>query len=192
MSSRPLLRRPSPAMVVAFMALLVSLGGTSYAITALPAKSVGAKQLKSKAVTTPKIKNNAVTGAKVRRGSLTGSDIKADTLGKVDSAAAADRATTAGTADKAAVASRLEKGDVNQTNTANPGGGAVTTATATCDAGLKAISAGVQVQNPETQFVIDLYPTGLDTWAARVSNDGTTGGNFTVFVICGAVDSVTF
>jgi hypothetical protein len=67
----------------------------------------------------------------------------------------------------------------------------VTTATATCDAGLKAISAGVQVQNPESQFVIDLYPTGLDAWAARVSNDGT-GGNVTLFVICGAVDSVTF
>jgi hypothetical protein len=187
MFSRPLLRRPSPAMVVAFIALLVSLGGTSYAIVRLPAKSVGAKQLKNKAVTTPKIKKNAVTSAKVRPGALKGSDIDADTLGKVPSAATADSAATAGTA---AVASRLEKGDVNLVTAANPGG-ATSAASAKCDAGLKAISAGVQVELPESQFVVDLYPSAVDTWTTRVSNGGT-GGNFTIFVICGAVDNVTF
>jgi hypothetical protein len=189
MFSRPLLRRPSPAMVVAFMALLVSLGGTSYAITALPAKSVGAKQLKSKAVTTPKIKNNAVTGAKVRRNSLTGSDIRADTLGTVDSAVRAD---TAGTADRAAVASRFEKVDVNLVTVANPAG-ELTTVNATCDPGLKAVSAGVQVQNPDSQFVVDIFPSAVtaDAWTARVDNGGI-GGNVTLLVICGAVDAVTF
>ena len=37
--------RPSPAMVVAFIALFVAIGGSSYAVTRLPAKSVGSKQL---------------------------------------------------------------------------------------------------------------------------------------------------
>jgi hypothetical protein len=45
------IRRPSPAMVVSFVALLVAFGGTGYAALALPAKSVGTKQLKKRAVT---------------------------------------------------------------------------------------------------------------------------------------------
>ena len=37
--------RPSPAMVVAFIALFVAIGGSSYAVTRLPSGSVGSKQL---------------------------------------------------------------------------------------------------------------------------------------------------
>lgn len=65
-----ILRLPSPAMVVACIALLIALGGTSYAAIKLPRNSVGAKQLKRNAVTTPKVKNNAITGAKVLESSL--------------------------------------------------------------------------------------------------------------------------
>jgi hypothetical protein len=38
--------RPSPAMVVACLALGIALGGTSYGAIKLPRKSVGTKQLK--------------------------------------------------------------------------------------------------------------------------------------------------
>ena len=38
--------RPSPAMVVAFIALFVAISGSSYAVTRLPTNSVGPKQLK--------------------------------------------------------------------------------------------------------------------------------------------------
>ena len=68
--------RPSPAMIVAIVALVLSLGGTSYAAVILPANSVGAKQLKA----------NAVVSAKVKDGSLTSADISAaslSTLGRV-------------------------------------------------------------------------------------------------------------
>jgi hypothetical protein len=41
--------------VVAYLALFVALGGTSYAITALPKNSVGTKQLKNRAVTKKKL-----------------------------------------------------------------------------------------------------------------------------------------
>ena len=55
------LRAPSPAMVVACLALAVSLSGAAYAVsTALPRNSVGTAQLK----------NNAVNSAKVRNASL--------------------------------------------------------------------------------------------------------------------------
>ena len=63
-------RRPSVSLVVAFLALVVALGGVSYAAITLPKNSVGTPQLKKGAVTTKKIKGDAVTGAKVKESSL--------------------------------------------------------------------------------------------------------------------------
>jgi hypothetical protein len=60
-------RRPSAALVVSLLALIVALGGTSYAAFKLPKNSVGSKQLKKNAVTTKKIKNGAVTAKKSTR-----------------------------------------------------------------------------------------------------------------------------
>src|SRR5215204_866519 len=77
--------RPSPAMVVACIALSVALGGTGYAAIKLPKNSVGTKQLKKNAVTSPKVKANALTGA----------DIKESSLGTVPSATNATNATNA-------------------------------------------------------------------------------------------------
>jgi hypothetical protein len=90
--------RPSPAMVVACLALTVALGGTSYAAIKLPKNSVGTKQLKTNAVTGPKIKANAVTGAKVGNNSLTGADVKEATLATVPAATIAGTAAPAGAA----------------------------------------------------------------------------------------------
>src|SRR6185295_3484049 len=64
--------RPSPAMVVASLALAVALGGTGYAALVLPPNSVGTAQLK----------NGAVVGTKVKKGSLTASSFKAGSLPK--------------------------------------------------------------------------------------------------------------
>lgn len=91
-------RRPSPAMIVAVIALIVSLAGTAVAAKkiVLPKNSVGSKQLKSKSVTTGKIAPNAVNGSKVANESLTNEDIRLSSLQNVPSAATA---TTAGTAD---------------------------------------------------------------------------------------------
>ena len=78
--------RPSPALVVAIIALLMAMAGTGYAAFKLPKNSVGTKQLKK----------NSVTGAKVKKGTLTGKNINLAKLGTVPSAATA---TTAGTAN---------------------------------------------------------------------------------------------
>ena len=91
--------RPSPAMVIACIALTVALGGTSVAaINALPRNSVGTKQLKKNAVTGPKIKASAVTGVKVANNSLTGADVNEASLGQVPSAASAGTAAPSGAA----------------------------------------------------------------------------------------------
>ena len=70
--------------VVAYLALMIALGGTSYAATQLPGNSVGAKQLKRNAVTAAKIKRGAVSTAKLSssaRASLTGAAGPAGTPG---------------------------------------------------------------------------------------------------------------
>ena len=61
---------PSPAMIVACVALFVALGGTSYAAIMLPAHSVGTKQIKKNAVTSAKVKNATLTGADLANGAV--------------------------------------------------------------------------------------------------------------------------
>lgn len=72
---RKVVRRPSPAMIVACIALLVALGGTSVAaVSQLAPNSVGTPQLRNGAVTNPKIRNNAINSSKVANRSLLRSD----------------------------------------------------------------------------------------------------------------------
>ena len=74
---RTLLRRPSPAMVVACVALGVALGGTSYAtVLNVPDNSVTTAKIRNNAVTAPKIKTAAVTASEVKNGSLLKVDFK--------------------------------------------------------------------------------------------------------------------
>jgi hypothetical protein len=63
--------RPSPAMVIACLALGVALSGTSYAkILALPVNSVGTPQLKANAVISSKVKNQSLLAVDFKPGQL--------------------------------------------------------------------------------------------------------------------------
>lgn len=75
------LRRPSPALVIALVALFVALGGTSYAAFNLPKNSVGAAQLKSGAVTRTKIAKKTIAFLRGKRGA-TGATGPAGPAGK--------------------------------------------------------------------------------------------------------------
>lgn len=68
---------PSPAMLVALVALFIALGGAGYAALKVPKNSVGSKQLKKNSVTAKKIKKKAVTTAKVRNGAITAAKLAA-------------------------------------------------------------------------------------------------------------------
>jgi len=82
---KPRIGRPSPALIVAVIALVFAMAGGAYAaVQSLPKKSVGTKQLKA----------NAVTGAKVKNNTLTGKKIKLKTLGTVPTANVANLANT--------------------------------------------------------------------------------------------------
>ena len=70
MIARLLRHRPSPAIVIACVALLLALGGVSYAATALPRNSVGTAQLKNNSVTSGKVKNHSLLRADFKGGQI--------------------------------------------------------------------------------------------------------------------------
>lgn len=62
--------RPSPATVIACLALLVALGGTGYAATQLPANSVGPQQLRANAIDSSKVQDRALLAKDFKKGQL--------------------------------------------------------------------------------------------------------------------------
>jgi hypothetical protein len=91
---RSLVHKPSPAMLVALLALFVALGGSSYA-----ALRIGSEQIRNNSVRSVDLRNNGVRGADVRTNTLTGSDIKESNLRKVPAARIANRARNSDTLD---------------------------------------------------------------------------------------------
>src|SRR5262249_55493361 len=73
--------RPSPAMVVACLALFVAVGGVGYAAVKLAPNSVKTKQIKKGAVTEPKLANGAVSNGKLADGAVSGSKIANGAIG---------------------------------------------------------------------------------------------------------------
>src|SRR3954469_18380806 len=73
-------RRPSPAMLVAVTALVVSLGGNSYAAVKLAKNSVTSKAIKDGQVQRADLARNAVGSPQVADGSLLAADFKAGQL----------------------------------------------------------------------------------------------------------------
>jgi hypothetical protein len=174
-------RLPSPAMIVACIALTVALGGTSYAAIRLPAGSVGTKQLKRGAVTGVKVKGNALGGVQINEARLA----------RVPRAALADRASDAATADTADQATRapVSRVDYRQSTAIALSPGAHVRGTVNCDAGLNAVGGGGKVSDPNNSFVIDTNPAGRTAWEATAIGD--VGTTLTVFVICTQSASAT-
>jgi hypothetical protein len=174
--------RPSPAMVVAFVALLVALGGTSYAAVKLAANSVQTKH----------IKNSAVTGAKVKANTITGADVNEATLAGIKSAEA-QRAIRAVGIEKVTIKSApfaLAVAPQTPCPGTPPGSCFLpvtqfTVGNVGCDAGEIAIAGGAHVDDFQTNHVSDSYPTGGTGWAATAGNDDVLRPHgFTVYAIC--------
>jgi hypothetical protein len=105
-------RRPSPALIVASIALFVSLSGVSYGVATgfidsreIKNNEVRSVDLRNNQIRTRDLRNNEVRGIDIRNSTIQsrdvainaiqGVDVKEDTLAKVPSAASADSATTA-------------------------------------------------------------------------------------------------
>ena len=186
--------RPSPAMVVACLALLVALTGTSVAaVQALAPNSVGTAQLRANAVTNAKLRNNAVTGAKVRNRSLSAADFASGSL----PAGPQGPAGAAGPAGPAGPAGTIGPITVRQGSVAVPGGAPQNSAYDTetvavnCNANEKAISAGTGWSDDAadremwTQRITPVL-TGANVTGFRATggNDSGNTSTFTLFVLC--------
>ena len=94
--SRLVDRRPSPALVVATLALFVALGGTVWAAARIDGRSVKPKSLPGNRLVV-----GSLPGNRLRPGAIRGNRIDSATLGRVPSAAHAETADAAKSADTA-------------------------------------------------------------------------------------------
>jgi hypothetical protein len=162
-------RLPSPALVIAFIALFAALSG---AAIGLPGKNsvdkndirkgaVRGKTIAKNAVTTSKIKGNAVRSSDVRNDALTGDDVNESSLGEVPSATNADSAATAanatGIADNTVTGAKVTNGSLAAADVAT------ITGVATKDFGnIPANSCATQTQDLNTDIDGDVVVLSVD------------------------------
>lgn len=172
------MRRPSPALVIACLALFVSLAGTGYATLALTPNSVGAVHLK----------RNAVNSAKVADRSLLARDFKAGQLPRGRRGLQGPQGERGEKGEKGDRGEKGDKGDsgsnaittVVRKNAFGPtaGPGVTSSVTVGCDPGQKAVGGGFTygVGGAGRPLVLGAGPTpGGTGWYAETLNIGPSG-----------------
>jgi hypothetical protein len=106
--------RPSPAMIVACLALFVALGSGTYAAVKLKLKpnQVKAKNIRTGAVTEPKIATNAVTGPKIAANAVTEAKIAAGAV--TEPKLGANSVSTGKIADAAVTTGKLANNSITK------------------------------------------------------------------------------
>ena len=184
--------RPSPALVVATLALLFALTGTGIAAgAALPRNSVGTKQLRNGAVVSSKVRNHSLLARDFRRGQLPRGPV-----GPAGPQGPAGPPGPAGAAGNLAVS-------VHEADAA-VGPGRRAFAIAACASGQRAVGGGVYLADstPDNQDAImrnapvnstggtnfKLLASGQtpNAWYGQAYNAGTNGATVHVYVICAA------
>jgi hypothetical protein len=161
-------RPPSPALVVACLALAISLSGTAFAVaTALPRNSVGTAQLKTGAVNSAKVKNASLRAADFAPGQIPRGP--------------------AGPAGPAGVSGIQLISGSGASNSTSP-----KTQQQDCPSGKRAVGGGAVLTGTVTNtFLWTSRPTDAGTgWvAAGRESTGGNAGNWAVqtWVICAAV-----
>ena len=170
---------PSPALVLAAIALLAALAGTSVAaVSQIPRASVGTAQLKDNAVTSAKIRSSTITTADVRNGSLLRADFRRGQL----------PAGPAGAQGPPGLSAREQvSAESPQTSTAPKN------VTVTCPTGKVVIGGGVELSGPGRArvTVTENKPAGANAWEAEAYEAVATGAGWKVVVhaICATVAS---
>ncbi len=171
-------RKPSAAMLVAIVALVVAASGTAVAASKLVS---GDSLIKKNSLSGNRLKNRSVTGAKIKLSSL-GTVPSASHATSADSATNATNATNAGTATTAGSAPIAKLTYVTAT-VAVPNDGTLTTGTATCPAGTHVIAGGAKVDDQLGSALFGSYPAGTTGWSADFDDFGS-GATGTVYAIC--------
>ena len=170
-----MLTRPTPAMAVAGTALLISLGGTGYAATQLPPKSVGRAQLRNGAVGNLQIRDRAITTGKLRDGAITTAKIRDGVVGAKDLA-------------KGVVP--VAQAALQQTSGEAVAPGAIGGVSAQCPAGAHATGGGGGFVGPAdvNDRVVDSIPVGDERpplrWRVTLYNGAAAARTPVAYVIC--------
>jgi len=182
--------RPSHAVVAAYMALFLALGGTSYAAVKLPKNSVGSKQ----------IKKNGVRSADVKNRSLKRVDFKAGQLPQGEQGPQGPQGPQ-GTPGQNGQDGVIGNVTVQRTDVALPDN-STASAEATCPAGQKAISGGASVaetSSDDIKLMVSRPGTGAvvpddgqefaNSWRSVYRNPagGTGAATIRAFVVCAEV-----
>jgi hypothetical protein len=187
--------RPSPALVVATLALLFALTGTGIAaVAALPRNSVGTKQLRNGAVVSSKVRNHSLLARDFKRGQLP--------RGPVGPAGPAGPPGPKGPAGPPGSSGNLAVSVHEADAAVGPGRRAF--AIAACQSGQRAVGGGVYLADstPDNQDAImrnaPVVSTGgtafklltagqtPNAWYGQAYNAGTNGATVHVYVICAA------
>lgn len=180
--------RPSPALVIAIIALVFSMAGGASA----------AKRL----ITGADIKDNSLTGADVRNGSLISADFRRGSVPKGPAGPSGVQgppgvAGPAGAAGAAGAqgAPGLSGLEVVQSTT-DADGGDKKNAAITCPSGKKAIAGGANIVGTTTDqggpFILRSAPSGDTQWAVSANESSEfQGGSWAlrVFAVCANVAS---
>jgi hypothetical protein len=163
-------------MVVACIALGISLGGTGYAATQLPPKSVGREQLRNGAVGNLHVRDGAITVGKLRDGAVTSAKVRDGSLRAKDLAPGVLPAAPTTT--------------VRQVSGDPVAPGAVGAVSAACEKGERATGGGGGFAGPPTtnDKLVDSLPVGdekpVARWRASMFNGGQQPRTPVAYVIC--------
>jgi len=192
---RRFLRKPSPAMIVACIALGVALSGTGYAVTSLAPRSVGNRQLQTEAVDTRVVRDFSLRARDFFPGVLRrGPQGPPGPRGPAGPAGAPGAPGAAGPTGPAGVIGAIT---VRTATVSVPGNSAengtynTRRVTRMCDSGEKAISAGTGWSGEDADR--ELWTSQIDPvlsggavvgYVAVGGNDTTGASTFKLSVLC--------
>lgn len=188
--------RPSPALIVALLALFVSIGGVGYA-----ASKIGTNDIKNQAVTKPKIAKKAVTTGRIADQAVTERTLRdqAVTTNKIADLAVtngklADLAVTNGKLDIDSVSaaniqdSAVRASELGSTTQAVGGlqaiaAGGTGEQTATCPAGTQVLSGGGFANSFQVHLVTS-FQSGNGWHVAYQNTDGANAHSIEAIAVC--------
>jgi hypothetical protein len=193
------IRRPSPALVVASLALLLSLGGSAYAAVAVAPGSVGTRQLKNSAVTSEKLAGGAVTANKVKPYSLLSQDFAPGQLPAGHQGPAGPQGPDGATGPQGPPGATGPQGPAGVsgyqviTSTSSMSATSQKAVAANCPAGQSILGGGAAAETPsaDTLTTQQSYPNNNNTQWFGVANDLTANPSawtLVVYAICANVN----
>jgi hypothetical protein len=170
-------------MVVAFIALLLALGGGAYAQLRIPRNSVGTAQLRANAVTSPKVKPRSLLRSDFRAGQLPrGPRGLRGPAGPAGAAGARGATGERGPAGPAGPA-----GAPGATNVTAHSAIGTQTANVSCPTGQRATGGGATLLAGSVGVIVNTSPVSpMSTPVGWTASSDTPGDQIQVFVICAA------